>query len=709
MATVKTFTGVFLSTLLLLVTAASAVSTTCGLINVDYNNALTLDANTAGSFTVTLFNQGITTQRISASAQCNPVQLSCSLSGISSDTLLASGEQKIFSLNVESTGASGSFAIPLEFRAGPSEATCTAQLSLTANVVSQPSGTVQPLTAWITPTDSQNARPSDSVEYTIGLKNNLNKKIFASISSQGTNPFESATTLSASNVALEGGETKYVYITVRLPPGTPGGAYNWVYRVDAGNCCDYNLDLPVSVVVDGPTLEVQLRGSPVQTQCTAVSAGSTVSIPMSLFNNADTTGPFDLSIQGSSTVRNIASVTEPRLTILNGEEKAFQVRFSPSSRTPIDTYTYKLRGTYNGFIFLDRSFCFSVQGVQSASISVPSNILIERTRISNNQINLTNIGTTADTYALSIDPTEDVTVLIQPSSFTLTPGQTQTVSLAISSDLSTPLGERTLSLRLDADNYSRNIDLNATVYATGRSGESLLRVTSPRELTFVKGIAKVFDVTVENIGQNVLRDVSITLDNVNPGWYMVDNRTLLPGGNEVFTVTLTIPGTYADQQLDANVTTRSGGEFLSEPITFTATNIVFDFIVSEIVENKAANGETTSVDLVVILTNTGGSTATQVTPLITDINYIYTQMPFNVTLAPGESASARIHLEPARQDTVNQTVSLQFAAAEGVSGTHSVSIPALAIGQTNLTMKLAAILILLIAIVAVMARTNKSN
>ncbi|MDP3742609.1 MAG: hypothetical protein Q8R15_04805, partial [Candidatus Micrarchaeota archaeon] len=633
--------------------------------------------------------------------------LSCSLSGISSNTLLAPGEQKTFSLNIESTASSGSFVIPLEVRAGPSEPSCTTSLTLTANVVSSQSGSVQSLTSWITPTDSQNARPSDSVEYTIGLKNNLDKKIFASISSQSTNPFESSTTLSASNVALEGGETKYVYVTVRLPPGTPGGTYQWIYNVDAGNCCN-NLDLPVSITVDGSPLNVQLRGSPVQTQCTAVRAGSSVSIPMSLFNNGDVTGPFDLSIQGSSNVKNIASVTEPRLTVLNGEEKPFQVQISPSSHTAIDTYTYKLRGTYNGFIFLDKNFCFSVQGVQSASISAPSNIVIERTRLTNTQVNLTNIGTTTDTYALSVAPTEDVTVLMQPSSFTLTPGQTQVVSVAISSDLSTPLGERTLSLRLDADNYSRNIDLNATVYATGRRGESLLRVTAPTELTFVKGITKSFEVTIENIGTNVLRDVYLTLAGVNQEWYTADNRTLLPGGSEVFTITLTIPESYSAQQLDVNLTATSSGEVISEPITFTATNVVFDFTVLEITENRQANGETTSVDLITIVTNNGASPATQVTPLITDVNYIYTQFPTSLTLAPGENNQVRIHLEPARRDTVNQTIALQFAAAEGVSGTHSVSIPALTIANNsgNLTMKLAAILILLIAIVAVMAKTQ---
>ena len=700
---------VFVSTLLLLVTAASAVSTTCGLVNVDYNNAITLNTHDRGSFTVTLFNQATTTQRISASSQCDPSQLSCSLTGISSDTLLSPGEQKVFSLNVESTAASGSFVIPLEFRAGPSEPTCTAQLSLTANVLGQQTSTVQPLTSWITPTESQNVRPSDAVQYTIGLKNNLDKKIFASVSSKSTNPFESSTTLSASNVALEAGETKYVYITVRLPPGTPGGTYNWIYHVDAGNCCNYNLDLPVSVVIDGAPLTVQLRGSPVQTQCTVVSAGSTVSIPMSLVNNADVSGPFDLSIQGSTTVKNIASVTEPRLTILNGEEKTFQVQISPSSHTPIDTYNYKLRGAYNGFIFLDKSFCFSVQGVQSASISAPSNIVIERTRLTNTQINLTNIGTTTDSYALSITPTEDVTALIQPSSFTLSPGQTQVVSVAISSDLSTQLGQRDLPLRLDATSYSRNIGLNATVYATGRSGESLLRVTAPRELTFVKGITKVFDVTVENVGQNVLRDVALTLNGAQPEWYQVENRTLLPGGSETFTVTLTVPTAYSVGQLETNLTATSGGEFISEPITFTATNIIFDFTIAEITENRQANGETTSVDLIAIVTNNGASPATQVTPLITDVNYIYTQYPQSLTLAPGQSAQVRIHLEPARRNTINQTISLQFAAAEGVSGTHSVSIPQLTIANNNsgnLTMKLAAILILLIAIVAVMAKTQ---
>ena len=126
------------------------------------------------------------------------------------------------------------------------------------------------------------------------------------------------------------------------------------------------------------------------------------------------------------------------------------------------------------------------------------------------------------------------------------------------------------------------------------------------------------------------------------------------------------------------------------------------------IENKAVNGETTSVDLIAILTNNGESTATQISPLITDVNYIYTQIPSNVTLAAGESAPVRVHLEPARQDTANQTIILQFASSEGVSQTRNVLVPALTITNSgNLTTKLAAILILLIAIVAVMARTQK--
>ncbi len=704
----KTSIAALFSTLLILLGSASALSAQCGLIQVDYNNAITLNSGESGWFTVTVINKGTTTQRISASALC-PVELDCSFSGIGSDTLLAASEQKIFSLNVQATTASGSFSIPGEFRAGPSSPTCTAELQFTANVTAQQAQQVQALTAWITPTQNQTARPGDEVEYTIGLKNNLDKKIFASISSTVTNPFETSTSLSASSVSLEPSETKYVNVIVRLPPGTPGGTYKWIYTIDAGKCCgEYSLDLPVEVTVEAPLLSMQLLGSPVQEQCTVVNAGSSVSIPLSIENNGEATGPFDLSIQGSSTVKSITSVSEPRFTLQNGEEQPFQISISPIARTPIDTYTYKLRGTYQGFVFLDRSFCFTVKGVESASISAPSNIVIERARLSNAFMNITNTGTVRDEYALSIDPSEDITVNIQPGTFALNPDEMQTVSLAISTDLTTALGPTELNLRLDALNYSKNIALNSTVYATGRTGESLFKITSVKEVTLAKGAAKQFNVTIENIGQSAaLNDVEVTLDGVNPSWYQADLKTILPGESEVFTIVLTVPSEVTQQQIHANLTARSGMEFLIEPITFTISNVVLDFTVKEIIENRNSNGETTSVDLLVTLTNNGLATATQVAPLVSDLNYVYEQIPLTLTLEPGQSAEVKVHLEPAKTDVASQSTSLQFSSTEASSQVKTVTLPTLKIAQTGATGKIALILILLIAIVAVLAKTRQ--
>src|SRR3989344_6369619 len=88
-------------TLFIFTVYASALSTTCGLVNIDYNNDLTLNAGEQGSFTLTAFNRGTATQRISASAQCDPLQLQCSFTGISDSTILAPSEQRTFSLNVK--------------------------------------------------------------------------------------------------------------------------------------------------------------------------------------------------------------------------------------------------------------------------------------------------------------------------------------------------------------------------------------------------------------------------------------------------------------------------------------------------------------------------------------------------------------------------------------------------------------------------------
>ncbi len=687
---------------------ANAVSTTCGLVNVDYNNNLTLLTGESGSFTVNIFNQGTTTQRITANAQCNPLEIDCSFTGINENTLIAPGEQKSFSLDVQAKAASGSFQIPATFNAGPSNPTCTSQLQFTTNVLSQQGGAIEPLTAWITPTDSQNARPGDLVEFTISLKNNLNKKIYAGISATNTNPFETSTTLSASNIALQAGESKQVSVKVRLPPGTPGGTYNWIYKVDAGNCCSYDLSLPVAITVEAPHLDVQLLNAPVQGVCIAVDAGSTTTIPLSIENNGEVTGPFDLTIDGTTTVKNAVSITEPKITLLNGEEKQFQIKISPTSRTPIDNYTYKLRGNYQGFTFLNKNYCFTVHAVESVKVDAPTNLVIERSRLTNAFINITNTGSVRDDYALSITPNPELTIQLQPSTVTLNPGETQTINLAITSDLSTPLGQRIAQLRLDAPRYSKNIALNATVYATGRTGESLLKVTSESEFKTAKGITRDFNVTVENLGTNVLRDVSVTLDNVDASWFSSESNTILPGGSEEFTITLTIPQNAPDQ-ISTNLIARSGDEFVSVPLTITASPVAFEFVINEIIENKNSAGETTSVDFLVTLTNTGRNTVTQAAPLINDLDYVYTQSPASVTLEAGKSTQVRINLKPAAKDTSNKTIQLEFTAQEGTTGPQSIVVPALVIASTNLTMKIAMILALLIAIVAVVAKTQEKR
>ncbi|MBI4406588.1 hypothetical protein HY571_01610, partial [Candidatus Micrarchaeota archaeon] len=643
--------------------AANAASTTCGLISLDYNDAIALNAGEAGgSFTLTAFNQGTTTQRISASAQCDE-EITCSFSGIGSDALIAPGQQRVFHLNLE-TNTPGLFVIPAEFRAGPSGATCATELQFTASVNEAASGEVPPITASIAPEDFVNARPGDTVNFRISVKNNLNKRTFATISSKGTNPFEASTTLSASNIALESGETKTVNIRVTLPAGTPGARFQWIYNVDAGNCCDYSVDLPVEVVVDGPVLEIELLGAPVQGVCRVVNTGETARLDFSLDNRGEAEGPFDLSIQGSSTVQGIVSVTEPRFALAPGEEKPFQVVIAPRRNTPLDTYNYRVRGSHQGFVFLDRSFCFKVSGVESASISAPSNIVIERGRISSAVINMTNTGTIRDEYALTIEPGNEVVVEIQPSGFSLNPGETSLqVSLAITSDLSTPLGPRVVELRLDAQNYSRNIALNATVYATGRTGESLLSVTGPREVSLPRGISRSFEVTVENVGTSVFPDVEVLLEGVDAGWYESDSRTILPGGSEVFEVIMTIPQT-AEEQIEANVTARSGQEFVSTPLSIIVTDILFDFVITEIIENINAQGETTSVDLILNLSNNGRTTATQITPVINSLDYVYVQRPESVTLQPGQSAQIAINLRAGTRNTADQNFSLQFASQE---------------------------------------------
>jgi len=703
-----------LAVLMAFVGLASAASAQCGLLNIDYVDQAAIAQGGSGGFTITAYNSGESTQRISASAYCDNRELDCSFAGISDDsTLVAPGERKTFSLDVQSTGPAGIYQINGELRAGVSAATCTTPLTFNLNVgqtnASGSSAGINPLNAWIEPNESVNARPSDTVQYTIGLRNNGNKRIYAAISSMGTNPFESSTSLSASDVALEAGQTKLVTVAVHLPAGTPGGSYSWIYKVDAGICCGYSTTLtPIQINVQGPLLNIELRNAPLQDECTAVHAGESQTFNPSLKNNGNVNGPFDLTISGSATATRTVTISQTRIEIKHGEETPFTLTIAPSVRTPIGIYFYKLRGTYQGFTFLNRQLCFNVVGVETTRVAVPEEFTIEREHLSTTTINITNNGTVADEYALTPEQmdTSDMVVNLQPNSFSLTPGQTQTITVTVTSDLETALGERNLTIRLDAQNYSSNIELSAKVVASGKVGESLMEVTVDREIYAPPGASKVFQVSVENKARHILRDVSITIESsdLDASQYSAEPQSIFPGDTATFDVTVNLP-TNAASQTPVNITVRSGEEFVKIPaVLFASATANLAFTIFQVIENKNSNDEVTSVNLLINVTNNGQTTVNSIVGIIDDNAYIYSQIPTELSLQPGETSQVRINVKAAGGDTQNKDVALHFASQAGSTQAQSISLPALTVQPTNLTWKAVAILLLLIGIGLLIAR-----
>ena len=703
-------TKITLATLLVLVAfvgLASAASAQCGLLNIDYVDQAAINQGGSGGFTVTVYNSGENTQRISASASCDNRELDCSFTGISDSTLVSPGERRTFSLDVQSTGPAGVYQINGELRAGVSGATCTTPLTFNLNVGQVNASAANPLNAWIEPNESQNARPGDTVQYTIGLRNNGNKRIYAAISSMGTNPFESSTSLSASDVALEAGQTKLVTVNVRLPAGTPGGSYSWIYKVDAGICCGYSTTLtPVQINVQGPLLNIELRNAPLQDECTAVHAGESQTFNPSLKNNGNVKGPFELAITGSATATRTVTISQSRVEVNRGEETPFTLTIAPSARTPIGLYFYKLRGTYQGFTFLNRQLCFNVVGVETTRVAVPEEFTIEREHLSTTTINVTNNGTVADEYALTPEQmdTTDLVVNLQPNTFSLSPGQTQTVTVTITSDLETALGERNLTIQLDAQNYSSNIELPAQVVASGKVGESLMEVTVDREIYAPPGASKVFQVSVENKARHVLRDVSITIEGLDASQFSAESQSIFPADTTTFDVTINLPANAASQT-PVNITVRSGEEFVKIPaVIFASATANLVFTISQVIENKNSNDEVTSVDLLISVTNNGQTPVNNIVGIIDDNAYIYSQIPTELNLQPGETSQVRINVKAASGDTQNQDISLHLASEAGSTSPQSISLPALTVQPTNLTWKAVAILLLLIGIGLLIAR-----
>jgi len=676
-------------------------------------------------YDVVVRNTGIATQTIRASAQCDAA-LSCSFEDIPFPTNLLPGQSAAFHFTVSTTDAEAkSYFIPLELRGGTLESPCIedvdeegSQLGVFLNVMAPtPTPSLPPITARLSPTEAQTVIPGEAAEYSLVLSNNLGSRVYASITTDGTNPFEATTFYSASQVALEPGEAKTVSIRVTIPPGTPGATYSWAFLVRGSPGSYSDLAFPVSLQVYAKGVALSLLGGPYPTDCIETRAGEEVRLEMYLRNDGESSGPFQASVEGTTAVQSITRLSQDIVELRRGEQAPITLEIAPTRATVLDTYSATLVIKSGGFEVLRRSFCFKVTGLEQIEVLKPSSSVVLRARTTSIPFRVRNTGSVAEEIAFSWEPLQEIgEVLVQPSTMSLSPSESKEAQLVITTSMATPLRDFVVPIQLHAaeSNYTLAVGFNASVYSSNASNESLLSISWPPLQAAVEGM-KTVKVRVSNNGGERLEQVRLMIEGIPRAWYAVDYpRPISSGGYAEFVVTLTPPADSVGVR-PIKFFAWSGREAVKQDAELEVTPYVEGLSAREVARTEKSKGKIVSeVDLTLRVTNNAGERIENIAPtLFADdvLQYNYDSRPATVSLNPGESADIKMTVRPNKQ-TEARSLSIQLASDAGKSVPSSVQVPAMTaavVAGAQPPWKVITILVLLVVIFAVYAYERREE
>ncbi|NYZ74970.1 hypothetical protein H0O03_01780 [Candidatus Micrarchaeota archaeon] len=678
------------------------------------------------TYDIVIRNTDLYSQTIRASAECNPL-LSCSFQDLPFPTTLLAGQSAAFHFTVQTAGADAkSYFIPLELRGGSIEVPCIDntdaegnQLGVTLNVAAPAAPTPAPLpiTATLSPTEPQTVIPGESAAYTLTIRNDFGRHIYASILTDGTNPFETTTFYSASQISLEAGETKAVDVRVTIPPGTPGATYSWAFLVRGSPGSYSDLAFPVSLQVYAETVALSLLGGPYPTDCVETSAGQQTILEMYLRNDGESNGPFQISLEGTTTALSVASIDQSLLELKKGEQAPITLTIEPNRATVLDTYSATLVVKSGQFEVLRRNICFKATGLESIEVLKPANSVVLRARTTAIPFRVRNTGTVAEDVAFYWDPLQEIgEVLVQPATMKLNPSESAEAQLVITTSMTTPLEDFAVPIQLHAakSNYTLAVNFNASVYSSNASNESLLSISAP-DLTAAQEGIKTVEIRVSNNGAERLEQVRLMIEGIPASWYAVDfPRPIQPNGYADFLVTLAPPANTVGVR-PVKLFAWSGREAVKQDAELEVTPYIEGLDAREVARTEKSKGNVVSeVDLTLRVTNNGQNTIENIAPtLLADdvLQYNYDTDPSTVSLEPGASADVKLTLRPNKQ-TEAKSLPIQLASDAGKAAPNALQVPAMtaaAVAGTQPPWKIITVLALLVVIFAVYAYERREE
>ena len=656
---------------------------------------------------------------VSLGAVCDPANLECVFADIPVPNIVPAGEYRTYDFYAYTKNAApGNYSIPLRVTASRPGYECSEDALLALTVRANATAIVpeyEGVQATLYPSTSVSARPGESVKFFLTLRNNLNEKTFAEITSGGTNPFEETTRYGYTDVQLNAGETKVIEIEVTIPPGTPGMTANFSFVVRTGACCYRDVVLPVQLCVNGPTVSIVLTGEPVPGQCLEAKYGEPLSLRLGARNDGEVKGPYSFSLEATEAAKKFSSVAPKETEIAPGDRRFVNITVAPRQETGFGTYYLSLLANYLGYNVLRRDYCVRVSASENISVTKEDSYEIMRAATNTLPFGVKNTGSAACDFSLEAPPVPGMTLRLVPSAFSLAPNEERQLELVAGTTLSTVLDDYSVPVVLrsaaSSCNTTKQIDFMLSVVSSNRSGESLLDFEE-RDYKAVEGVSTTYQVMVSNNGPLTFKQARLEVSGIPLQWAWTSAPRDIPAGaSRTFELTFkpSKQGNYpiAVAAVSGREAVRIDSTLAVEP---AQKKIDFATLASVPVQEGGATRETR---LSVAVRNTGNVPATQIQPLLfssqADDLLLETQ-PAVISLDPGQTATIQIVVRPvASAETSEQDAQLKLGSAEGASDIKAVKLPAMT-GQAvkaplpGFPWKIIAIILILMAIFAILAK-----
>ncbi|MFH0971884.1 MAG: hypothetical protein V1835_04945 [Candidatus Micrarchaeota archaeon] len=661
---------------LLLLLAPQAMAS-CSFLQIASIPSLPVVQGTVASFPIAIKNNGIGSQNVYLSAMNKYSPLIDTYFDASVGTLSPS-QDSVFTFFADTMNAqSGTYDFAIEISSDAGAGICTEKLNLTVDVTpseEQPQNDAEQVSASISPDQLQQLVPSEVADYYISIKNGLDETIFASLDAP-SNVFDSSTRFAESDFRISPKGIKVVKASITLPPGTPGGDYEVVFRVRTTSaCCIQEFLLPVMIRSYSKNAVLDILNAPLS--CLEVIHGMRKFISFGIRNRGEVEGPFNLELYGSDSALLPVSSQLKQFELGTGEHDYFNLTILPPESMPIDTYQFKLRLRYNSFILADQNICYKVTGISNLEVEKPEDTNVKRCAVGSLEFKVQNVGTLKDEYSIETKPMIKAVSYADPETFTLSPREKQLVNLVVQTSCITPLGKQIASLTIRPKNAAaRTENFEINIVPSNLSGESFLKIDAPLVIRAVEGQEKKIFINVLNAKSEDMPSTVVSIEGIEKDWFAVESpKTIKTGKTAPYRAIFTplAPGTYK-----LKIVAASGLEIskFNSELMVEGSSAKIDYTYD--IEPVSENGVVKEAIVTLAIKNNGNIVAKGISVASPSQDLNLVQLDYIAELAPGESRDVRVQVQPL-QDTVEKDIMLKVSSFDGaVSTAKAVTIPAL--------------------------------